>query len=71
MTRDQSLTEELNTLGVILRAPFEAMLAHNYAKLAEAHLELILLCVSERLRFKSIPLELSRPTQCHLPHEPP
>jgi DNA-binding MarR family transcriptional regulator len=31
----RSVTEELGTLGALLRAPFEAMLAHNYAKLAE------------------------------------
>jgi DNA-binding MarR family transcriptional regulator len=35
MGRDPSLTEELHTLGAILRTPFEAMLAYNYARLAE------------------------------------
>ncbi len=32
----RSVTEEVRTLGALLRAPFEAMLAHNYAKLREA-----------------------------------
>jgi DNA-binding MarR family transcriptional regulator len=32
---DKSVTEELGTLGALLRAPFEAMLAHNFARLAE------------------------------------
>lgn len=32
----RSVTEEIGTLGAVLRAPFEAMLAHNYAKLIQA-----------------------------------
>ena len=32
----QSATEEIGTLGALLRAPFEAMLDHNFARLAEA-----------------------------------
>lgn len=34
--RRVSATEEQRTLGALLRAPFEAMLDHNYARLAEA-----------------------------------
>ncbi len=30
-----ALTEELGTLGSVLRAPFDAMVNHNYARLAE------------------------------------
>ncbi len=31
-----SVTEELHTLGALLRAPFDAMLAYNFGRLAEA-----------------------------------
>ena len=33
--RSQALTEELGTLGSILRVPFEAMLDHNYNRVRE------------------------------------
>lgn len=36
MTMRLSATEELQTLGALLRTPFEAMLDHNYAALAKA-----------------------------------
>jgi DNA-binding MarR family transcriptional regulator len=34
MAPGRSLTEELGTLGALLRAPFDALLAHNYRELA-------------------------------------
>ena len=36
MNRRLSATEEMQTLGVLLRAPFEAMLDHHFARLAAA-----------------------------------
>lgn len=61
MGKSRALTEEIGTLGSMLRVPFEAMLEHNYARVRELGFEDIR--VAHGSVFRNISAQGSRITE--------